>query len=213
MHTHTWPSNLRNLKYWYLHKILLHWGYAINQYRLFSKPKLLQLHPCPHCARLFRAPVGLRSYLRTRHAWSHAHLHSWRRRIINYYPYSFFPHAVSDWNQLPRDTFSAIKSSCHLAAYNAILTSISLALLLSPASVTLFIFCFFSHFSNHPLFLSLHTDTAYKHMVLWQTVINLKPELRAKSTCMCMCKCMCMNLRCCCGMKSVLTHTYTKEPL
>ena len=35
---------------------------------------------CPHCSRLFRAPIGLRSHLRTHHAWSHAHLHSWRRR-------------------------------------------------------------------------------------------------------------------------------------
>ena len=24
-----------------------------------------QLHPCPHCSRLFRAPIGLRSHLRT----------------------------------------------------------------------------------------------------------------------------------------------------
>ena len=27
-----------------------------------------QLHPCLHCSRLFRAPIGLRSHLRTRHA-------------------------------------------------------------------------------------------------------------------------------------------------
>ena len=41
-----------------------------------------QLHPCPHCSRLFKAPTGLRSHLRTHNAWSHAHLHSWMRRII-----------------------------------------------------------------------------------------------------------------------------------
>ena len=29
-----------------------------------------QLHPCPHCSRQFRAPIGLRSHLRTHHAWS-----------------------------------------------------------------------------------------------------------------------------------------------
>ena len=39
-----------------------------------------QLHLCPHCSQLFRAPIGLRSHLRTHLAWSHAHLHSWRRR-------------------------------------------------------------------------------------------------------------------------------------
>ena len=27
-----------------------------------------QLHPCPHCSRLFRAQIGLRSHLRTHHA-------------------------------------------------------------------------------------------------------------------------------------------------
>ena len=29
-----------------------------------------QLHPCPHCSRLFRAPIGLRNHLMTHHAWS-----------------------------------------------------------------------------------------------------------------------------------------------
>ena len=43
-----------------------------------------QLHPCPHCSRLFKAPIGLKSHLRTYNAWSHAHLHSWRRRIIRW---------------------------------------------------------------------------------------------------------------------------------
>ena len=33
-----------------------------------------QLHPCPHCSRLFRAQIGLRS---------HAHLHSWRRWMMS----------------------------------------------------------------------------------------------------------------------------------
>ena len=62
-----------------------HIQYAIQKRRLRKerahKPPSpgQQLHPCPHCSRLFRAPIGLRSHLRTHNARSHVHLHSWRR--------------------------------------------------------------------------------------------------------------------------------------